>query len=83
MKEEKIPRAAKGRRFRLDCHTLPATTLRRVAAPASSGQTGLDASRKAQFSAKHMNKEVSDLRQHNSRRNLSPARERGKHGLEK
>lgn len=55
MKEEKIPRAAKGRRFRLDCHTLPATTLRKVAAPASSGQTGLDASRKAQFSAEHMN----------------------------
>jgi hypothetical protein len=36
---------------RLDCHTLPATTLRKVAAPIPSGQTGLDASRQAQFSA--------------------------------
>ena len=36
---------------RLDCHTLPATTLRKVVAPIPSGQTGLDASRQAQFSA--------------------------------
>lgn len=28
---------------RLDCHTLPATTLRKVVAPIPSGQTGLDA----------------------------------------
>ena len=37
---------------RLDCHTLPATTLRKVAAPIPSGQTGPDASRQAQFSAR-------------------------------
>jgi hypothetical protein len=36
---------------RLDCHTLPTTTLRKVVAPIPSGQTGLDASRQAQFSA--------------------------------
>lgn len=36
---------------RLDCHTPPATTLRRYAAPIPSGHTGLDASRQAQFSA--------------------------------
>nr|DAU24470.1 MAG TPA: hypothetical protein [Caudoviricetes sp.] len=36
---------------RLDCHTLPATALQKVAAPIPSGQTGLDASRQAQFSA--------------------------------
>lgn len=36
---------------RLDCHTLPATKLRKVVAPIPSGQTGLDASRQAQFSA--------------------------------
>ena len=35
----------------LDFHTLPATTVRRSAAPIPSGQTGLDASRQAQFSA--------------------------------
>nr|DAM12862.1 MAG TPA: hypothetical protein [Caudoviricetes sp.] len=40
-----------GRLSRLDCHTLPATTLRKVVAPIPSGQTGLDASRQAQFSA--------------------------------
>ena len=37
--------------FRLDCHTLPETTLRKVVAPIPSGQTGLDPSRQAQFSA--------------------------------
>nr|DAZ40888.1 MAG TPA: hypothetical protein [Caudoviricetes sp.] len=40
-----------GRLSRLDCHALPATTLRKVVAPIPSGQTGLDASRQAQFSA--------------------------------
>nr|DAE52954.1 MAG TPA: hypothetical protein [Bacteriophage sp.] len=40
-----------GRLSRLDCHTLPTTTLRKVVAPIPSGQTGLDASRQAQFSA--------------------------------
>jgi hypothetical protein len=40
-----------GRLSRLDCHALPATTLRKVVAPIPSGQTGLDVSRQAQFSA--------------------------------
>ena len=45
------PRIHFGRLPRLDFHTLPATTVRRSAAPIPSGQTGLDASRQAQFSA--------------------------------
>jgi hypothetical protein len=45
------PRIHFDRLPRLDCHTLPATTVRRSAAPIPSGQTGLDASRQAQFSA--------------------------------
>lgn len=41
------PRIHFGRLPRLDFHTLPATTVRRSAAPIPSGQTGLDASRQA------------------------------------
>ena len=45
------PRIHFDRLPRLDFHTLPATTVRRSAAPIPSCQTGLDASRQAQFSA--------------------------------